>query len=52
MVRESEGGRAMALGRVWKSEDLFTGQKKVLIEHAGFYYSLMITKSGKLVLNK
>ncbi|MBI4115106.1 MAG: hemin uptake protein HemP, partial [Candidatus Omnitrophica bacterium] len=28
------------------------GQKEVRIEHGGSYYRLMITKSGKLILNK
>ncbi|MBI4358342.1 MAG: hemin uptake protein HemP [Candidatus Omnitrophica bacterium] len=34
------------------SEELFAGAKQVIIEHCGRHYRLLITKTGKLVLNK
>ena len=38
--------------RVVRSEDLFQGGREVLIEHEDDHYRLLITKSGKLILNK
>ena len=35
-----------------RSEDLFQGQREVVIIHGNSEYRLMITKSGKLILNK
>lgn len=35
-----------------KSEDLFQGSREVVIEHAREKYRLIITKAGKLILNK
>ena len=34
------------------SRQLFGGAKVVLIEHAGQIYRLLITRQGKLILNK
>ena len=34
------------------SEDLFQGKREVIIKHADNHYRLLITKSGKLILNK
>ncbi len=35
-----------------RSDDLFSGQRAVLIEHAGALYSLRQTSKGKLILTK
>ena len=34
------------------SKELFGNEKLVLIEHEGSVYRLMITRQGKLILNK
>lgn len=34
------------------SEELFQGQREVLIQHAGELYRLRLTRNGKLILNK
>ena len=38
--------------RAVASEDLFQGQRELLIEHAGETYRLRLTRNGKLILNK
>ena len=38
--------------KVFRSEELFGRERKVWNEHAGSQYCLMITRTGKLVLNK
>lgn len=38
--------------RVIDSSDLFRGEKMVLIQHHGDLYRLIITRQGKLILNK
>lgn len=38
--------------RVFQSEELFAGQKEVLIIHGDAHYRLKITSAGRLVLNK
>ena len=38
--------------RVVSSEDLFRGRQEVIINHQQNLYRLMITKAGKLILNK
>lgn len=38
--------------KVLRSTELFGGEKLVLIEHDGATYRLMITRQGKLILNK
>ena len=35
-----------------KSEELFGGCREVVIQHKDVRYRLMITKAGKLILNK
>lgn len=35
-----------------RSEDLFQGSREIVIEHAQEKYRLIITKAGKLILNK
>lgn len=34
------------------SEELFQGQRELLIVHAGETYRLRLTRNGKLILNK
>jgi hemin uptake protein HemP len=46
-TREASQGR-----RVLRSEDLLQGQREVLLEHQGEYYTLRRTSSGKLILTK
>ncbi len=41
-----------AAARKMCSRDLFGSEKLVLIEHEGAVYRLMITRQGKLILNK
>lgn len=36
----------------WRSEELFKGYREIVIEHGSAFYRLMITKTGKLILNK
>ena len=38
--------------KILRSNELFSGNREVTIEHGGAYYRLMITKAGKLILNK
>lgn len=38
--------------RLYRSEELFDGQRLVCIEHAGSVYRLQITARGKLILQK
>lgn len=37
---------------IFRSQDLFQGKREIIIEHAEKYYRLLITKAGKLILNK
>jgi hemin uptake protein HemP len=36
----------------WRSEELFKGNREVVIEHGQTQYRLLITKAGKLILTK
>ena len=38
--------------RLYRSEELFAGERLVCIEHAGAVYRLQITVRGKLILQK
>lgn len=38
--------------KLFRSEELFQGQRVVCIEHAGSVYRLQITSRGKLILQK
>lgn len=38
--------------RIFSSADLFQGQKEIIIRHEDQRYRLLITKAGKLILNK
>jgi len=37
---------------VFKSEELFRGSREIRIIHEGAEYRLLVTKTGKLILNK
>lgn len=43
---------AASLTRTFSSQDLFGDAKTVLIEHGGEQYRLILTKNGKLLLQK
>ena len=38
--------------RIIHSEELLQGAKEVVIKHCREYYRLLVTKAGKLILNK
>lgn len=38
--------------RTFRSEELFAGMREIVIEHSKDQYRLLITKAGKLILNK
>lgn len=38
--------------KLFRSEELFEGERVVCIEHAGAIYRLQITSRGKLILQK
>lgn len=38
--------------RMLRSDDLFSGKRLVLIEHAGQQYRLLITRNDRLILQK
>ena len=51
--RATEEARSLQTQRPQiRSEELFGGQREVLIEHAGELYSLRQTSKGKLILTK
>jgi hemin uptake protein HemP len=53
MVRESDSGDAPQQPKItFRSEELFCGSKEIVIVHKEDRYRLLITKSGKLILNK
>ena len=51
MDKEQDKNIPAAARRV-RSRELFGEEKLVLIEHEGAVYRLMITRQGKLILNK
>lgn len=38
--------------KIWSSKELFQNRREIFIEHEQAIYRLIITKSGKLILNK
>ena len=38
--------------RILLSEEIFSGKSEVVIKHKNDFYRLMITRAGKLILNK
>ena len=52
-VMDEKKNRTDGISRkVLRSKELFGEEKLVLIEHEGATYRLMITRQGKLILNK
>ena len=49
---DSNSQVAPQLKQIFRSQDLFQGKREIIIEHAEEHYRLLITKSGKLILNK
>lgn len=43
---------AVPSGRLVRSEELFSGQREVLIAHGQEVYRLRLTRSNKLILHK
>ena len=50
--RRPDGGDGELAKREVRSEDLFEGERVVLIRHAGSVYTLRRTSHGKLILTK
>ena len=48
----SDQNENQSRARIIKSDEIFEGSREVLIQHEKDTYRLIITKSGKLVLNK
>lgn len=48
----SDGAAARDPARSIRSEELFAGERMVLIEHAGVQYRLLITRNDRLILQK
>ena len=51
VVEEKRGDQGRG-EKKWSTRELFGDQKLVILDHEGVQYRLMITKQGKLVLNK
>ena len=49
---EDQGRSKILNKRVIRSDELFQGEREIIIIHDDDYYRLFITKSKKLVLNK
>ncbi len=52
MDNKKDSARVSPTNRVIDSTDLFRGEKMVLIQHHGDLYRLIVTRQGKLILNK
>jgi len=50
--QEQPAEKNTAARRMLLSEELFSGKSEVVIKHKNNFYRLMITKAGKLILNK
>jgi hemin uptake protein HemP len=48
---DNVGGNREAL-RIVRSEDLFAGERVVLIQHGGEQYRLLVTRNDRLILQK
>lgn len=50
----ARGGQALPADRlpVWRSEDLFHGEREIVIQHGDQFYRLRRTRHGKLILHK
>ena len=51
-IASADERRGQAQRQQIRSEELFGGQREILIEHAGELYSLRQTSKGKLILTK
>lgn len=51
-ISSSTTGDSGAGTRMFLSEDLFAGSREILIQHGDEMYRLMITRNGKLLLQK
>jgi hemin uptake protein HemP len=49
---EDQGQAAKSRPKVLYSEELFAGEREIIIKHHQEYYRLKITRAGKLILNK
>ncbi len=49
---EPQKKQETAKKKIYRSEDLFAGEREIVIEHGDARYRLQITKAGKLILNK
>ena len=48
----SDADSARDTARVFRSEELFAGNRVVFIQHAGEKYRLLITRNDRLILQK
>lgn len=52
MIMESSKSSEKKSPKVISSQELFLGSQEILIRHNKDLYRLLITKAGKLILNK
>jgi hemin uptake protein HemP len=52
VMQEQLDDKKETSGKVVSSKELFGNEKLIHIEHEGTRYRLMITRQGKLILNK
>ena len=50
--KQAPAPKESAAPRVLRAEDLFQGEKTLVIEHQGTRYVLRTTRNGKLILTK
>ncbi len=51
-LKRDSGVRPEEKSKIIPSSEIFGGEKLVLIRHGEMSYRLMITRQGKLILNK
>ena len=51
-VEEPSDGKEGSLPRIVNSGDLLNGKRELLIRHRGEIYRLLLTRNGKLILQK
>ena len=51
-VQETTGRTNEGLPRMVNSGDLLAGKRELLIQHRGDIYRLLLTRNGKLILQK
>ena len=52
MDPDKKTSREASQGLLIQSKDLFGEHKRIMIRHGDTFYRLMITRQGKLILNK